>query len=184
GVPVVVAAYLHAAMPAGVQEGMHASVAITGHDDAVLSHVGAEEVAWAGDLTLMPNEEPGAGEDPLLLLAIDVLVDVDLAADHAALHVDQLAHRRRFDRHSALLARGTAEGRAEHVIQAVELRTRVAAQGAAAPAVLCPGNLVAQELVEPAVGVIGVALAGEQRGERRQHLAVAALRGWHHELER
>ena len=52
-----------------------------GDEDGVFAHVGGEEVAGIGDLGLMAEEEPAAGEDALLFLLVDVGFDVDAAAD-------------------------------------------------------------------------------------------------------
>src|SRR5205807_7894256 len=52
-------------------------------------HRRAEIVARLRDLALVADEEPGAGEDPLELLPVDLVADEDLAADDPALDVDQ-----------------------------------------------------------------------------------------------
>jgi hypothetical protein len=37
----------------------------------------------------MPDEQPGSGEDALLLLGIDVVIDEDLAADLPRCEIDE-----------------------------------------------------------------------------------------------
>src|SRR5205085_11983651 len=81
GTALVVAAYLHAAMAAGVEEHMDGAGTVAAEDHRFLAHAGDEEIAWLRDLALVADEEPGAGEDPLLFLPIDRLVDEDFAAD-------------------------------------------------------------------------------------------------------
>src|SRR5712691_1213309 len=81
GVALVVAAHLHPAMAARIEEDMHLAGAVAAQDDRLLAHPRGGEIAGVGDLALMPDEEPGPGEDPLLLLGVDLLVDKDLTAD-------------------------------------------------------------------------------------------------------
>src|SRR5262249_58577269 len=87
-VALVVPAHLHAAMPARVEEDANAPRAIAAEDDRLLAHRRGEIVAGLRDLALVTEEEPGAGEDALELLAVDLVADEDLAADHPALDVD------------------------------------------------------------------------------------------------
>src|SRR5713226_9185576 len=89
GVALVVAAHLHSAMAARIEEDVNLAGAVAAQDDGFLAHPRGGEIAGVGDLALMPDEEPGAGEDPLLLLGVDLLVDEDLAADLPGSEIDQ-----------------------------------------------------------------------------------------------
>ena len=89
GVAFVVAAYFHAAMAARIQKNMHLAGAVTAEDHLLLPHPRRGVIAGTGDLALMSDKEPGAGEDLFLLLGVDLLVDKDLAADLPGLHIDQ-----------------------------------------------------------------------------------------------
>ena len=68
---------------------MHLAGAVTAEDHRLLTHPGRGVVAGVRDLALVSDKEPGAGEDPFLLLGVDLLVDKDLAADLPGLHIDQ-----------------------------------------------------------------------------------------------
>ena len=68
---------------------MHATAPVTAQDDRLLAHGRDQVVAGISDLALVADEEPGAREHLLLLGAIDVLVDEDLAADDSAVDVDE-----------------------------------------------------------------------------------------------
>jgi hypothetical protein len=92
-VALVVAAYLHAAMPARVQEHADLPRTVATEDHRLLAHRRAEIVARLRDLALVADEEPGAGEDALELLAVDLVAHEDLAADDAALDVDQASSK-------------------------------------------------------------------------------------------
>src|SRR6266568_8731610 len=89
GVALVVAAYLHPAMAARIEEDMHLAGAVAAQDDGFLAHPRGREIAGVGDLALMPDEEPRAGKDPLLLLGINLLVDEDLAADLPGVQINE-----------------------------------------------------------------------------------------------
>ena len=88
-------------MPARVQEDADPARPVAAEDDRLLAHGRDEEVARLRDLALVADEEPGAGEDLLQLLPVDLLADEDLAADDAPLDVDQTveAPRLRIHRH-------------------------------------------------------------------------------------
>src|SRR5579883_2906521 len=79
GVALVVAANLHAAVRAGVQQHVDRHVRVAREDHALLAHAGDEVVAGVRDLALVTNEQPGAGEDLLLLLLVNLVRDEDLA---------------------------------------------------------------------------------------------------------
>src|SRR5262245_13528365 len=89
GVAGVGAAQPIAAMPADVQEGAELTFAVADHQDRVLAHVRAEEVARPRDLALVAEEEPAPGEDPLQLLLVDLALDEDTATDATVLDVHQ-----------------------------------------------------------------------------------------------
>src|SRR5579883_610522 len=93
-VALVVAAHLHAAVPAGIEQDVNPALQVAGKDDGLLAHAGDEVVTRMGDLALVPNEQPGAREDMLLLALVDLLAHEDLTADDAVLQVDQVPHRR------------------------------------------------------------------------------------------
>src|SRR5260370_1426353 len=85
----VVAAHLHAAVAARIEEDVHLAGAVAAQQHRFLAHARDEEIAGVGDLALVPDKEPGAGKDLFLLLGVDLLVDEDLAADLPARHVDE-----------------------------------------------------------------------------------------------
>src|SRR5260370_42408738 len=89
GVALVVAAHLHPAMAARIEKDVNRAGAVAAQDDGLLAHPRGGEIARVGDLALMPDKEPGAREDPLLLLGVDLLVDKDLAADLPGSEIDQ-----------------------------------------------------------------------------------------------
>src|SRR6476646_10735462 len=89
GVALIVAAYFHAAVTAGIQKHVHLAGAVTAQDHRFLTHPPRGVIAGIGDLALMSDKEPGAGEDLFLLLGVDLLVDKDLAADLPGLYIDQ-----------------------------------------------------------------------------------------------
>ncbi len=68
-VALVVAAYLHATMPAGVEKDVDAVLLIAAQDHRFAAHPGREVVAGVGDLALMADEQPGARKQPLQFLA-------------------------------------------------------------------------------------------------------------------
>src|SRR5207253_11523585 len=78
-----------AAMAADIQEGAHHAGGVAHHQYRVLAHIGRKEMAGLGDLALMAQKEPAAGEDPLQLLPVDLRLDKDAAADQAAVAVDE-----------------------------------------------------------------------------------------------
>ena len=55
--------------------------AVTAKDDRFLTHRRDEEVAGVWDLALVPDKQPGAGEDAFQFLLVDLVVYEDLAAD-------------------------------------------------------------------------------------------------------
>jgi len=81
GVTLVIAANLHAAMPARVQEHMRLAHSVAAQDHRLFAHRRDKEVARVGDLALMTDKEPCAGEDAPQFLLVDLVVDKDLAAD-------------------------------------------------------------------------------------------------------
>src|SRR5712692_7692523 len=89
-VALVVAADLHAAMTAGVEEDTRLLRAIAAEDHRLFAHARHEIVARVRDLAFVANEQPSAGENAFELLLVDLVVDEDLAADLAGLHVHQI----------------------------------------------------------------------------------------------
>ena len=87
-VPLIIAAHLHAAVPARIQEYVHLAGAVAAQNDRFLAHARDHEIARVGDLALMTDEQPGTREYPLQFLPVDRLVDKDFAADPAALQID------------------------------------------------------------------------------------------------
>ena len=90
-VALVVAAHLHAAVAAGVEEDVDLAFPVAAQDHRFLAHARDEEVAGVRDLALVADEQPGAGEQPLQLLLVDLLVDEDLAADLPRCQIDETA---------------------------------------------------------------------------------------------
>ncbi len=68
---------------------MHRAGAVAAQDHRLLAHARDEEIARIGDLAFMPDEQPGTGEDALLLLGIDVVIDENLAADLPRCEIDE-----------------------------------------------------------------------------------------------
>src|SRR5690242_13842976 len=61
GVALLVAADLHPAMAAGIQEHVHRALCIAAQDYRFLAHTGNEEVAWIWNLAFVADEQPCAG---------------------------------------------------------------------------------------------------------------------------
>ena len=89
GIAAVGAAQAIAAMAADIQKGVDLAVAVAHHQHRVLAHIGRVEIAGLGDLALVAQEQPAAGEDLLLLLLVDLRLDKDAAADEPVVAVDQ-----------------------------------------------------------------------------------------------
>src|SRR6266851_9126372 len=89
GVALVVAAYLHPAVAARIEEGVDFASPVAAQDHRLLAHTRDDEVAGVGDLALMPDEEPGAGKDALQFLGVDRLVDENFAADLPRSQIDE-----------------------------------------------------------------------------------------------
>ena len=85
----VVAAHLHAAMTARIEEDMDLARPVAAQDHQFLAHPRYKEIPRLRDLALMADEQPRAREQPLQLFPVDLLVDKDLAADPPRLHVDE-----------------------------------------------------------------------------------------------
>jgi hypothetical protein len=92
GIALIVPTDFHATVPTSVQKSMDDLLAVTRQDDGLLTHGGHEVISRFGELALVADKEPGTGEDLLLLLLVDVLVDEDLTADTTAVQIDQLLH--------------------------------------------------------------------------------------------
>src|SRR5581483_4366844 len=83
----VVAADLHAAVTAGIQEHVNLALAVAHQDHGLLAHPRDEEIARIGDLAFVPDEQPGAGENQLQLLLVNIAADENFSADSAVLEV-------------------------------------------------------------------------------------------------
>src|SRR5713101_2399121 len=78
-----------AAVPTRIEEAADPPRAVAAHDDRLLTHARRQIVTRPRDLALVADEEPGAREDPLELLPVDLFVHEDLPADDPTLDVDQ-----------------------------------------------------------------------------------------------
>jgi hypothetical protein len=76
-------------MAAGIEEDVDPVGPVAAQDHRLLAHRRHEIIAGLGDLAFVPDMQPSASEDALLLLGVDVLVDEDLAADLAQPQIDQ-----------------------------------------------------------------------------------------------
>ena len=76
-------------MSADVEEGVDLAGAVAHHQHRVLAHVGGEEVAGVGDLCLVAEEEPAAGENLLQFLMVDGILAEYAGADQAPVNIDQ-----------------------------------------------------------------------------------------------
>ena len=109
GVALVVAADFHAAVHTSVEEDVDLALAVAGENHGFLAHGGDEIVAGVGYLAFVADEEPASGEDLLLFLLVEGVVDEDLAADGAMGEVDEVARGgggTGADGHGGLLGRG------------------------------------------------------------------------------
>src|SRR3954447_22665162 len=88
-IALVVAAHLHAAMPARIEKDVDHIGAVAAQDHRLLAHARDDIIAGVRDLALVTDKQPGAGEDLLLLLGVDLVVDKDLAADLPRGEIDQ-----------------------------------------------------------------------------------------------
>ncbi len=88
-VALVVAAHLHAAVTARIQEGANLIILAVPHKDHLFgAHAAHHEVSGIRQLALVAEEQPAPLEDLLHLLFEDVRVDVNLSADRSPLRVD------------------------------------------------------------------------------------------------
>ena len=88
GVAFVVAAHLHAAVHTGVQEYVGHSLTVAAEDHRLFAHRRDEVVAGLGDLGLVANHQPSAGEHLLLLPLVDLSVYEDFTADQPSAYVN------------------------------------------------------------------------------------------------
>src|ERR1700710_99885 len=119
-VAIVVAAHLHAAMAARIEEDMHRAGAVAAENYRLLAHSRDKEIASLWDLAFMADEQPGTGKNALLLLGIDVVIDEDLAADLSRCEIDEagmitphFVHRHRF---ASVLKKECQVLRQQHVL--------------------------------------------------------------------
>src|SRR5690349_4218702 len=88
-IALVVAADHLTAVPTRVEKRADLLVfAIAHHNDFFGAHTREHEVAGIRDLALVAQQQPGALEDLLLLLLVNIRVDVQLATDRALLGTD------------------------------------------------------------------------------------------------
>src|SRR5215813_4944774 len=76
-------------MAAHVEKGVYLPLAVTHYEDRVFTHIGAEEVARLGYLTLVAQKQPATGEDLLQFLLVDLPLDEDAPADQSAVGIDE-----------------------------------------------------------------------------------------------
>ena len=95
GIAVVGAAEAVAAVAADVQEGTNPAGAVAHHQHGVFAHVGGEEVAGVGNLGLVAEQQPAAGENLFQLLLVDFLVAEYAGVDDAVVGVHQGSHLHR-----------------------------------------------------------------------------------------
>ena len=88
GVAQVGTHYAVAPVAAHVQEGVQLALAVAGENHRVFPQVGVEEVVGFRHQRLVPDHQPGAPKDLLLLLGIDVSVDEDAPVQLAGIEVD------------------------------------------------------------------------------------------------
>ncbi len=74
---------------------MDRALRVAAEDHRFLAHARDEEVARIGYQALVPDEQPGAREQLLQFLAVEVGRDEDLAADGTAFEVDHLVDGQR-----------------------------------------------------------------------------------------
>src|SRR5262249_1684582 len=89
GIALVVAADLHAAMPARVEEDPDLRRTVATENDRLLAHRRDEVGRGPRNLALVAGEEPRPCEDPLQLLPVEILAHEDLPADDPPVDVDQ-----------------------------------------------------------------------------------------------
>src|SRR5262249_62165156 len=58
-------------------------------DHTLLTHGGAKKVARLGDLAVVAQKQPAAGEDPFQLLLVDLRFNEDASTDQAMLGIHQ-----------------------------------------------------------------------------------------------
>ena len=76
------------------------------NDHHVFADVAQHVVAGLGDLGLVPHHDPGAGEEPVELEAVDLGVRQHPQVDLAALVVDELAEHGAVHQHHVALEAG------------------------------------------------------------------------------
>src|SRR6201988_2037628 len=79
-------------MAADVEERPHLACCVAHHQNRVFAHVSGEEIARMGDLALMAQKEPAAGENPLQLLLVDLGLNKKAPPDQSAIGVDQMSN--------------------------------------------------------------------------------------------
>src|SRR4051812_44154505 len=90
GVPLLVAAYLHAAMPARVQERVHHSLLVAAQDDRLFTHATSVEIAGIWNKAFMTNEQPGPRKDLVEFLLIEIRIHEDFTGNESLLGINEL----------------------------------------------------------------------------------------------
>jgi hypothetical protein len=79
-------------MAAGIEEYMNPALVVAAQDDGLVTHTGDEKIARFGNLAVVADEQPGAGEEFLQFLAVNIRRGEDVAIDGARGEID---HARR-----------------------------------------------------------------------------------------
>src|SRR6185437_13636128 len=83
----------HAAVAAGVEEGVHDSLVVADQHDRIHAARARDQIAGLRDLAVVPDEEPALAEDALELQLEDLRVGEDAAGDEPLLRADDLLER-------------------------------------------------------------------------------------------
>ena len=83
----------HAAVTAGVEEGVDLALVVADQHDRIHAAGARDEVARLGDLAVVPDEEPRPAEDPLELELEDFRVGEDAARDQPFVRADDVLER-------------------------------------------------------------------------------------------
>ena len=78
-----------APMPADVQKSPHAAPPVPRHQHRILPHISGDKIPGPRNLTLMPQEQPAPGKDPLQLLLINLDIAENPRANQPTLNIHQ-----------------------------------------------------------------------------------------------
>ena len=90
-IALVIAADPHAAVPTIVEEDMQLAMPVPVEDYRFLRHASEDVIARLRHLAFMTDEQPGARENALELVLVDLLAGENIPADHALIEIDQPA---------------------------------------------------------------------------------------------